>query len=187
MAEPLKGQNNLREQFVSEQIPVGLPWHLLIFSIFLLGFSIFIYFGLKFGYVSYLNSRASVLDKKIEALTNKVSKDEQQNLISFYSQFINLKKVLGDHFFASNAYSFLERNTLPAVYYYEANFLADDKTLELKGKADAMETLVGQLSLLDKAPELEKVVLEQLNFEGAEVGFGAILTFREDFFNNYRQ
>ncbi len=187
MPEPQKIQNNLREQFVSEQIPVGLPWHLLIFSVFLVGFSIFIYFGLKFGYASYLDSRAASLDKKIEVLTGKVSKDEQQNLISFYSQFINLKKVLGGHAFSSNIYGFLERNTLPPVYYYEANFLADDKTVELKGKADSMETLVGQLSLFDKSPELEKVVLEQLSFEGAQVGFGAILTFKEEFFNTYRQ
>ncbi len=187
MPESFQNQNNSREQFVSEKIPVGLPWHLLIFSIFLFGFSIFIYFGLKIGYASYLDARSVKLDKNIETLTNKVSKEEQQNLVSFYSQLVNLKKVLEEHSFVSNVYGFLEKNTLPTVYYYEANFLINDESLELKGRADSMETLVGQMTVFDKAPELEKVVLEQLNFEGKEVGFDATLTFKQDFFKNYKQ
>lgn len=182
MPENIAGTNNLREQFVREQIPVGLPWHMLIFMVFLLGFSIFIYFGLRTGYESYLNSREASLDKKIEALTKQVSKEEQKNFIGFYSQLVNLKKVLQTHGFAGNIYSFLERNTMPLVYYYEANFLREEGTLELKGRANSLETLVNQLSVYDKANELEKVVLNQMSFEGTEVGFEVVLTFKKDFF-----
>lgn len=187
MPESIPSNNNLREQFVSEQIPVGLPWHLLVFSIFLLAFSIFVYFGLRLGYESYLSATDASLDKKIDELAKQVSKGEQQNFISFYSQLINLKKVLNNHEFGSNIYGFLERNTLPPVYYYEADFLAEDGTFELKGRADSLETLVSQLTLFDKSEDLEKTVLEQMNFEGNEVGFDVILTFKPDFFEIPRQ
>lgn len=179
--------NNLREQFVREQISVGLPWHLLIFSIFLFGFSIFIYFGLRVGYESYLSARDAELDKKIEDLSKQVSKEDQQNFIGFYSQLANLKKILENHKFSANVYGFLERNTLPLVYYYEAEFLLEEGTFELKGRADSLETLVAQLSLFDRAPELEKIVLEQMSFEGTEVGFDAVLTFKTEFFKSPKQ
>ncbi len=187
MLEPLKNQNNnMREEFANEQIPVGLPWHLLIFSAFLLGLSIFIFFGLKLGYSSYLDAKAASLDKKIEQVAGTISKGEQDRLINFYSQIINLKKVLADHPFASNIFGFLERSTLPTVYYYEANFQYDGGKLELKGRADKIDALVGQLEIFNKAPELDKVVLEQLNFEGSQINFSVLLTFRQDFFNTAR-
>ena len=187
MPEPLPVNSNLREQFVTEQIPVGLPWRLLTFSVIVFGFSLFIYFGLKFGYETYLNARAEQLDKNIEDLASRVSKEEQQNFINFYSQLVNLEKALDRHKFSSNVYSFLERNTLPLVYYYEGDFLVNGGTLGLRGRADSLEALVQQLSVFDKSSELEKTVLDQMSFEGNDVNFGITLTFKSDFLNLPKQ
>ena len=181
MPEQLPINSNLRDQFVNEQIPVGLPWRLLTFSVIVFGFSLFIYFGLKFGYETYLNARAEQLDKNIEELASRVSKEEQQDFINFYSQLVNLEKVLNRHKFSSNIYGFLERNTLPLVYYYEGDFLVGDGTLGLKGRADSLEVLVQQLGVFDKASELEKTVLDQMSFEGNDVNFSATLTFQPEF------
>lgn len=181
-------QARLEEEFVTEVIPVGLPWRLLIFSVIIFGFAVSIYFGLRFGYGTYLSSKARELDKKIEALGAQVKQEDQQNFINFYSQLINLKKVLDRHIFASNVFGFLERNTLAAVYYTEADFSADGKSLGLVGRADSAETLVQQLSVFDQSPDLEGVILEQMTFgEKGGTVFSIKLVFGESFFKTPKQ
>lgn len=184
MAENFPATNNISEQFINEQIPVGLPWRLLIFSAFLLGFSIFIYFGLRIGYESYLDTQTKDLDKKFNQLASQVSQDDQKHFINFYSQLVNLKKVLEKHRFSSNVYSFLEKNTLPTVFYYEADFIVKENILRLRGQADSAETLAQQLNAFDQAKELKSAVLDQMTFEKGPVGFNLTLTFDQEFFNS---
>ena len=184
MPENFPSNNNISEQFINEQIPVGLPWRLLIFSAFLLGFSIFIYFGLRLGYESYLDTQAKGLDKKFAQLASQVSQQDQKHFINFYSQLVNLKKVLENHQFSSNVFGFLEKNTIPTVFYYEADFIVEENILKLKGQADSAETLAQQLNVFDKTEELESAVLDQMTFERGPVGFNLTLTFNKEFFNS---
>ena len=181
MPEQTPQNNSLSEQFLNEQIPLGLPWRLLIFSLTIFAFSVFIYIGLKFGYEPYLDKTATNLDKKIDALTKQVSSEDQNHFISFYSQLVNLQKVLNRHNFSSNIFNFLERNTVSTVFYEEASFTDENKTLILRGQADSNETLVNQLATFQNAPELEKVVLNQMNLADGAVAFQINLIFKEDF------
>jgi energy-coupling factor transporter transmembrane protein EcfT len=167
---------------VTESIPVGFPWRLFTFSLILFLFSVFVFFGLKFGYVSYLTSETNALDKKIQDLGNRVSAEDQARFIAFYSQLANLKKILDNHGFSGNIFSFLEKNTLGQVYYNDAGFSGPDGELTLKGFAASSETLVSQLAIFDKAPEVAKVVLNQTNTDQRGVTFALTLTFRADFF-----
>ncbi len=175
-------QNSLREQFVTEAIPVGFPWRLFTFSLILFLFSVFVFFGLKFGYASYLTSQTEALDKKIQDLGNRVSAEDQARFIAFYSQLVNLKKVLEAHGFSGSVFSFLEKNTLGEVYYNDANFSGDDGELALKGLAASSETLVAQLAVFDRAPEVAKVILNQTNTDQRGVTFALTLEFKPDFF-----
>lgn len=173
---------NLREQFVSETIPVGFPWRLLIFSLTLFVFSLFVFFGLRFGYNSYINTRTDDLDKKIESLSGQVSQEEQQSFINFYSQLINLKKVLDRHDFTASIFSFLEKNTLGKISYIDADFIIPDSSLTLKGAAASSESLINQLTLFDESLEVDRVVLNQMNSNREGVTFGVTLFFNPDFF-----
>ena len=117
-------------------------------------------------------------------MARQVKPEDQKNFIGFYSQLINLKSVLDTHEFGSKVFSFLEKNTLSSVYYTEASFLASGKALTLKGAADTSETLVGQMNVFDKTPELLSVSLDQMNFDprGGSVSFSAMLTFNPEYF-----
>ena len=176
-------QAKLEEQFVSEAIPIGLPWRLLVFATILFGFALLIYFGLRFGYANFLNAEAENLDKKIEELSLQVREEDQQNFINFYSQLINLKKVLDRHIFPSNIFNFLEKNTLGNVYYNRAEFSAREKSLDLSGLANGAQVLVQQLSLFDRASELDGVILEQMSLDPKSGGatFAAKLNFDDNF------
>ncbi len=175
-------QNSLREQFVTENIPVGFPWRLFTFSLILFLFSVFVFFGLKFGYASYLTGQTSALDKKIQDLSNRVSVEDQARFIGFYSQLANLKKILDRHGFSGNIFNFLEKNTVGEVFYTDADFSAGDNELALKGFAASSEMLVAQLSLFDKAPEVKSVFLNQTNTDRGGVSFTLTLDFKPDFF-----
>ncbi len=175
-------QLKLKEQFVIETIPVGFPWRLFIFAFTLFIFSLFVFFGLRFGYSAYVNSQASALDKKIEDLAEQVSEEEQESFINFYSQLVNLKKILDRHEFTANIFEFLEKNTLGEVYYTDANFSSAEDALNLKGIAARSEVLVGQLQIFDEQTEVDRIQLNQMNTDRGGVSFGLTIFFNSDFF-----
>lgn len=161
-----------------------MPWRLLVFSFVLLAFTTAIYFGLRFGYNSYLDTQTKNIDKQLDDLSHQVKVEDQKSFINFYSQLSNLKRVLDNHKSTLNIFPFLEKNTLSLVYYTEASFLSENGTLVIKGEADSSETLVNQMNVFDRTPELKSVSLDQMNFDprGGSVNFGATLVFNGEFF-----
>ncbi len=178
-------QNGAQEQFITEPISVGLPWRLLIFTGVLFTLSIFIYFGLHFGYASYLDSRSQKLDIQLAQLSNSVSQEDQQRFIAFYSQLSNLKQALGMHPFSGNVFSFLEANTLPQVFYTEAQYSGASSGVSLNGVASSLTTLAAQLAQFNKAPQIANASLNSMSFDPKTsiVSFSMGLTFQSDFFS----
>lgn len=173
---------SLDEQFLNEQIPVGLPWRIMIFAAVVFGFSLFAYFGLNVGYRAYLESVGEDLDAQTAVLTGQISAEEQESLIGFYSQLVNLKGILASHYFHSNIFGFLEENTLSNIFYTEATLTATDNSLALKGEAESLDALVEQMAVFDGASELNRVVLNQTAFEREGTTFVLTLGFRPEFF-----
>ncbi len=187
MPEPTV-QAQLEEQFATEEIPIGLPWRLLVFAIIIFAFSITSYFGLRFGYEAYLGKQADNLDQQINQLTSEVNQQDQQNFINFYSQLINLKTVLDEHGFSENVFNFLEKNTIGSVYYTEADYSAADNSLNLNGVAASSDALVQQMNVFDKAPELTSDTLGQMNNQTkGGINFSVRLTFDPDYFSTPSQ
>jgi hypothetical protein len=159
----------------------GLPWRILLFSGIVFGLSLFIYFGFRFGYESYLDSRSETLDQKIQELASQISQEDQQNLISFYSQLVNLRTVLEKHQFIVKSFDFLDKYTLPTVYYSGAKIMGVDRVIELSGGAKSMDDFIEQLAVFDAAPEFdEKAIVENVQFSNQEVGFSIILHMSAD-------
>ena len=154
-----------------------------MFSVFIFGFTVFVFLGMKLGYGSYLTLRGKSVDKSIVALSAKISESEQANLTTFYSQLINLEKVIGGHTFASNIFYFLEENTLQDVYYANADFLLSEKRVSLNGVAQTMEDAIGQLTVIENAPEVKEMILNSIGFEGANVTIDFSVRFKDNFFD----
>lgn len=167
-------------QFSYESISLGLPWKILTFSIVVFAFTVFVYFGLSAGYESYLDSRIKSLDGKIDALAEQVGQEDQQKLVSFYSQLVNLKEVLSEHKFSAQTFKLLEKYTLPSVFFKKADFEADIWKMKLEGEADTLDSLIEQMSIFDSAKELEsRSVLEQIGFENQRrVSFVLVVYFK---------
>ncbi len=173
-----------QEQFVTEPMSVGLPWRLLVFSIVLFGLSIFIYVGLNVGYKSYLDSKSESLDQELAGLSNSVSEEDQQQFIVFYSQLTNLKKILAEHAFSGNAFSFLEANTLPQVSYTEAEYNSTASQIALTGEASSLQMLAAQLAQFNKASGVQRTSLSSLSFSPrGTVSFSIDVVFVPGFFS----
>lgn len=176
-------QTTLADQFVVDAPSVGLPWKLMLFSIVLFVFSLFIFVGLKFGYASYLDNRQEALKTEITALAKKINPDDQTRYINFYSQTLNLRKVLDRHRFSGNLFKFLEEKTSTNIYYNNASYVANTGSLKIQGVAATSEALIQQLSVFDSTPELKSAVLTQMRFKEADkVSFEIEFVFRDNFF-----
>lgn len=170
------------DQFLSERLPVGWPWRLLVFSIALFGFSVLVYFGIMFGYAAYLEARIAGVDEDLAALTGEITPEEQERFVDFYSQIANLKTVLGRHPYGANALVFLERYTIPEVRYTEAELNVSDRALTVKGAAPSIELAGQQLAAFESAPETAEALLRDMSVEGG-VSFSATVFFKDDFFS----
>lgn len=171
------------EQFVEEPIQVGLPWRLMIFTLVLFLFGIFIFLGLRFGYGVYLDAQIKEIDEKVEELSHEVSEEEQGYLLTFYSQLSNLQKVLSSRAFAQNVFTFLENKTLPLVFYQDVNYQADNFSITLNGVAASMRTSVQQLFVFESMPEVERISIERFSLQEGQAFFSVQLFFDESFFS----
>ncbi len=183
MANPLQ-QNPLGGgQFASSGLrSTGLPWRLLVFAGFLFGFAVFVFLGLKIGYGTYLEARSGAVEEEIAALASRVGTSEQNRLVSFYSQLVNVEDVLRRHSFSYNVFPFLEGATMPSVYFVAAHFSYEGFKLELEGRAPSIQDTVDQLAAFDRAPQVASVTLQNVGFQGGEVAFGVTITMKKDFF-----
>jgi len=170
---------------VSDSESIGVPWRILLMSATLFGLSVFVYFGLKFGYTNYLEARADTLDQNMNSLATEVSEEDQERLINFYSQLVNLSKVLDRHVFSGNLFSFLERNTLGTVYFTRVEF-SEESILTLDGFATTPEMVTNQIASLEKTPAVQKVILNELTTTKLGSGFSLSVALDPVYFKEPR-
>lgn len=157
-------QSVLEEQLKSqEHLSVGWPWRIFVLMLIIFSFLIFIYLGMVFGLKPYSNSQIADLNRQILNLNQSIDESQQKQLISVYSQFINLKNLLDSRKTVSQFFNFLEENTYSTVNYKSLTMDIADRTAKLAGITPDYETLTKELSLFQKSPMIEKVILENSN------------------------
>jgi hypothetical protein len=178
-------QTSVSEEFVTEKLPVGWPWRLLVFSIIIFALTLFIYLGIKFGYTSYLEGTSADLDKSLEALGNEVSVADQQQFVNFYSQIVNLKSALDQHLLSANLFSLLEQNVIGGVVFTEARFKAADETLELQGTASSFDILAQQMGMFEKVRGVDHVLLEDVSVAGGGATFKLAVFLTDEYLKKF--
>ena len=167
----------------AENVSVGWPWRLLLFGFFVFLLSLFVYFGLRFGYQNYLQNQIEFYDSELQKLTSQVSAEDQDRFVTFYSQLFNLQRILEDHPYSANIFRYLEKNTVPAVYFSDAIFRRSENSVSLKGFSKTFDDLSGQLAILEKSSEAAKVTLNSVSLQKEGVSFAVSVAFRPEFFN----
>lgn len=162
---------NLAERIGRERPVVGWPWRLFLFSMLVLAAAAVLYFGLEIGYKTYLDAQIRARDLAIADLSQTISPEEQRRFVDFYSQLANLRVLLDGHVFVSRLFPLLEANTNQLVYFDSVDLNMKDRRLALEGVAASYEALAQQLEALDRAPEIERVLVGESRRDGNFVRF----------------
>lgn len=149
----------------AEHLPTRLPWRIFSFSFIIFIALLAVYAGMEFGYKPFLNSRIKSLDQKVAALTQSINEEQQNSLINFYSQLVNLKDLVNSHIITSNFLELLENNTYLEIHYTGLTLGIKEKEAKLEGLSPNYELLTKEMELLAKLPEVERIFLESSNYE----------------------
>ena len=169
---------NLKEQFEPERLPVGWPWRLFTITLVIFLGILLSYLGLTFGYEPFLLSQIEEKESAISQLAVSVSREDQDKLVSFYSQLINLKTLLDNHGLPSKLFSFIEQITHRRVVYTNATAKVTERQLELSGIAESYAVLAEQLESFNQSKDIERYALNQSQLNNGLVQFKATLTFK---------
>jgi hypothetical protein len=175
--------NNSNNALVSpESFGAGLPWKIFIFSLILLGAVVGSYLGLVLGYRPFLNNRIAAVQQSIDDLAASVSVEEQEDLLRFYSQIVNLKTLLDKHISLAKFFPFLEQQTNRRVSYDVAFLNTQNRELILEGVAESYPVLAEQLQALHQAPEVASYTLSQSQTAEGRVRFRIVAVLTENLF-----
>ena len=174
--------SRLEARLGAERLSAGWPWRLFLFSVLIAATSLVAYVGMEFGYKFYLQSQIQAKDQAIKDLTQKVSEQDQEKFINFYSQMANLKVLLDEHIIVSKIFPFLETNTNKLVYFNVLDFNFKDRRLSLEGFAQSYEILAQQLEALNRAPEVNQLLVNESQTQGNIVKFRLSFVLKPEFF-----
>jgi len=165
-----------------ERPPVGWPWRLFLFSALVLAAAMVVYFGLEYGYKTYLNAQINAKDKAIAELAQAVSPEEHQQFVDFYSQLANLRVLLDEHIFTSRILPLLENRTNRSVYYDSVDFTIKDQRIVLGGVAASYQILAQQLEAFKQTSEITRVLINESRLDKGRVNFRVSLFLNPDLF-----
>jgi len=142
-----------------------------------------IYLGLSIGYKAFLNKGIDSLESDLDELRFEVPKEEQDELVRFFSQIGNIEDILDDHIIASNLFPILEGSTHSQVAFASMDLSTVDGKVSLEGVAANYDALVAQLTILESIPEIKRIVLDNSQRNGGVVGFRVTLTVDKSVFD----
>lgn len=177
---PQQFVQNPMNQFEAENLPVGWPWRFFMISFVIFLSSILIYLGLVFGYEPFLKNEIAKKDQAIAQSGAEVSKDDQDKFIQIYSKVINIKSLIDNHIFSSNALLFLQSVTHPKVYYTGLGMKVSDREIELDGVAASFSALSEQLEAFAQTKGIERYSLVQSQLNGDIVQFKVSLKLSKE-------
>lgn len=162
-------------------------WRLVSFMTFVFAVFLASYFGLAFGYKSFVNGQIEDLDKEIADLAAQVPKEAQDEFLKFQFQLTNLKKLLNNHAVISRGIALVEANTHTQVFYSNADFDLKNGKITLRGTAASYEVLAQQLSAIQKMPEVSAFDIGTIQLvEGNRINFSVNLKINKNVFRAFQ-
>ena len=121
---------------------------LFYFSLLLLLIAVGCYgiFELK---VYLVRARVNQLDAQILRQTSPDQKMSAQKVMDYKKKIDDFSLLVNKHRISSQVFSFLEKSTLPGMWFSSLNMSAVKGEINLLGQADSMETLNNQIRIFE--------------------------------------
>ena len=152
------------EQLSHEQTKTpGWSSGILLFSGTILVMILAIYVGLIFGYEPYLQGTIQQTQDQMNALSQSISSSDQAQLLTYYSQVVNLRSLVVNHVLFSQFLTWLEKNTEANIYYTNLDFTSGNNvSLTVFGKTQA--DVNQQIKLFESSPQVKGVSVDSILF-----------------------
>ena len=149
------------EQFRPEEAAIGWLWNIFVFSVVVFTSIFLLYVSIEFGYKTFLTKKIETTQKNIDEKRDKISPENQRNLVDFYSQVYNLNKLLITHPAVSKIFNFFEENANKSVTFSKINYSKDTRivTVAIDAETKSMDLVASQLQALRLRPEVKEVIL----------------------------
>lgn len=168
-----------RSSFVS-RLPLGLGG---LLSVSAIGIGLFAAVVIATAALALLNQGRE--SQKTQFISQNKAKEESlrpellDQITSLEQRLKNVRALLAEHPFASNAFRVLEADTHPQVRYSNFSFAKDGLKTDLSGEAASYRVLARQIGIFEQDPQIQKVDFGGLSTTGEGlVGFKLTLVFR---------
>jgi len=134
--------NSIKKNFSADNIFIQV---FLYFSASLLVSMILCYivFSIK---ISSQKSNLNELDIQIQEIGTKAQKDKEDQVFSIQKKVQDYSKLINEHRLTSNAFGFIEKETLPKVWFSRISLSDSDGAILLFGETENLEALSRQIS-----------------------------------------
>ena len=177
--------SRVEEQLKSgEYLPVGWPWRIFSLSLVIFIIAVLVYAGINFGYRPYLNKQIKTLDAEFLDLNQSIDEEKQNQLISFYSQIVNIGDVLNSRDNTFPIFDFLEKNTYPRTAYKNININAGNSRIDMDVSTENYYTFAQQAREFEANDAVEKLDFGGLSLDPAtnNVSYRLTLNIKPKFF-----
>ncbi len=148
------------------------PWKSLIFSMIVLGLSLMVYAGLRFGYRSSVVSTIRATENRIKELERATPREEvKKEFIQFYSQLRNTGYLLASHTAVTPFFAALEANTMEDIGFSDVRINIMDKMVSINGFARSYQILAEQIAVYENMSGVQEVSLISARRANDIVGF----------------
>lgn len=165
---------------ISNKKSTGWLSGLITISIIILVIAVGLYFGALF-YQNYLNKSISDINSKTKNLSKEISIDDRNEILTFYSQLVNLKSLLTNHIYTSNIFSRIELITHPNVMFNSFSYDYKDKKIKLTGNAKDLNVLSQQLLAFYKTTDFKQINITDIKTTPNNVQFTVEIEFNPKF------
>jgi len=133
---------------------------------------------------SMLKSEIESQTKLMETVGTTQQKEYEKEILGYQKKINSFKSFLKNLKFASSAFTFMEDQTMPYIWFKNFSFNAQSNTITLSGEAEDMEIVSRQINKFEKNEYVKSI--GQLNFsigQGAKTQFNVSLAMDPKWFS----
>jgi len=132
------------------------------------------------------NIQKSEIEKEIKALETvgtSLQKDHEKQVINYQKKINDFSSLFKNHGFASQVFSFMQKETRPNVWFDRFGLQQKEATVELSGQSDDNEALSRQVAVLERSEYVKNInVLNSTLDESSKVKFNSALSLDSKIF-----
>ncbi len=130
--------------------------------------------------IYFQNQSLAAMDEKIALYGTQEQKATEQAVMDYKKKIDDFAIILDKHTITSNVFAFIEKNTLPNIWFSNFDMSSTINEIRLSGEADTAETLSRQVKLFEDSKEY----VRNISVLNTQIGASGKIVFTLDLFVN---